>query len=220
MTTTTAIVVAIALVAIAVGGPILLWRVCQETRWLLRLAATPTSQLCTACQDGQRAGDRAYRANRLALHLLRAAGDADGRPKIHSGHCVMTGPPPAADPDDRPTTMVVRTELSLYAPYVAWLRDGRKVTTIRFREGALEVPVSDELPLFATTTCMPGAHSRLDGHVRISGVRYARFGALTLEDAVRDGFPSLPDLRLALQEIYPDLRPDSWVTVYAIAPLP
>ena len=46
--------------------------------------------------------------------------------------------------------MFVRSELGLYGPYLEWLRTRQKVTTIRFRKGAVEVPYSHELPLFET----------------------------------------------------------------------
>jgi hypothetical protein len=110
----------------------------------------------------------------------------------------------------------VRTELPLYGPYLGWLREGRKVTTIRFRKGAVEIPYSHILPLFKTDDYSAGDRTRPTDYVRIRGLRHQLFGELTDEDAWRDGFTDLEHMRRDLHEIYPDLSDDSWVTVYNI----
>ena len=110
----------------------------------------------------------------------------------------------------------VRSELPLYGPYLEWLREGRKVTTIRFRKGAVEIPHSPVLPLFVTTDYSPGDRTRPTEHVQISAIRYQKFGELSDSDAERDGFENLAHLRHDLTKIYADLSDDDWVTVYDI----
>jgi hypothetical protein len=114
----------------------------------------------------------------------------------------------------------VRTELPLYDEYLQWLREGRKVTTIRLRKGAVEVPFSSELPLYETTDFGPGDRSRPTEIVKVSGLRYHRFGELTPQDAIRDGFKSYGDMRRALGKIYPQINDEDWVTVYDISLVP
>jgi carbamoyltransferase len=117
------------------------------------------------------------------------------------------------------TNMVifVRTELPLYGEYLNWLREGRKVTTIRLRKGAVEVPFSSVLPLFETADFGPGDRSRPTEYVKISALRYHRWGELSADDAMRDGFKSFDDMRSALTKIYPRITDEDWVTVYDIS---
>jgi hypothetical protein len=115
------------------------------------------------------------------------------------------------------SVVFVRTELPLYGEYLDWLREGRKVTTIRFRKGAVEIPFGSVLPLFATQDFGPGDRTRPTEQVTVTGLRYSRFGDLSEQDAKRDGFESRTHMRHALAEkIYPDLADDDWVTVYDI----
>ena len=115
------------------------------------------------------------------------------------------------------SVVFVRTELPLYGQYLDWLREGRKVTTIRFREGVVEIPSSDVLPLFKTDDFGPRSSPSPTDYVRIGAIRYQRFGDLTQLDAQRDGFESREHMRQALREIYPALADDSWVTIYDIS---
>jgi hypothetical protein len=48
---------------------------------------------------------------------------------------------------------------------------------------------------------------------RITDIRVKTLADLTDEDAVRDGFQSLPQLRQALLEFYPSLSPSDKVTI-------
>ena len=114
----------------------------------------------------------------------------------------------------------VRTELPLYGEFLQWLREGRKVTTIRLRKGAVEVPSSSVLPLYETADFGPGDRSRPTEFVKVSALRYHRFGELSPHDAVRDGFRSIRDMRKTLGEIYPEIADDDWVTVYDISLVP
>lgn len=110
----------------------------------------------------------------------------------------------------------VRSELPLYGPYLDWLREGRKVTTIRFRRGGVELPSFSELPLFETADYGVGDRSTPTAIVRIERLRYQIFGELTEDDAKRDGFESLAHLHTDLKKIYPALGNEDWVTIYDI----
>jgi Carbamoyltransferase C-terminus/ASCH domain len=115
------------------------------------------------------------------------------------------------------SVIFVRTELPLFGEFLNWLREGRKVTTIRLRKGAVEVPSDSVLPLYETTDFGPGDRSHPTEFVKVSALRYHRFGELTAQDAVRDGFRSYEDMRSALQKIYPHIEDNDWVTVYDIS---
>lgn len=112
----------------------------------------------------------------------------------------------------------VRTALPLYDKYLEWMREGRKVTTIRFRRGAIEIPFNSILPLFETFDYnAPEDKTNPTEYVRVSAIRYRRFGDLTATDAIRDGFEGLDHMRRDLTTIYPSLTDTDWVTVYDIS---
>ncbi len=110
----------------------------------------------------------------------------------------------------------VRHDFPLYERYLEWLRQGRKVTTIRYRPNGVEIPREAELALFKTRDYGPGDRHKPTGRVRVKSIRYQRFGELTAEDARRDGFSSLEDMRNNFQEIYPKLQSTDWITLYEI----
>jgi hypothetical protein len=62
--------------------------------------------------------------------------------------------------------------------------------------------------------------SRPTEFVKLSALRYQRFGELSPQDAVRDGFRSFEDMHKTLGEIYPQITGDDWVTVYDISLMP
>jgi len=115
------------------------------------------------------------------------------------------------------SVIFVRTELPLYGEFLRWLREGSKVTTIRLRKGAVEVPFNSVLPLYETTDFGPGDRSQPTEFVKVSALRYHRFGELSAHDAIRDGFKSYEDMRNTLREIYPNIEDHDWVTVYDIS---
>lgn len=114
------------------------------------------------------------------------------------------------------TVVFVRSELPLFGPYLAWLREGRKVTTIRYRKGAVELPKMAELPLYETEDYGVGDRTKPTAMVKIQSFRYQIFGELTEDDAIRDGFQSLGHMRMDLAKIYPNLQDHEWVTIYDI----
>lgn len=113
----------------------------------------------------------------------------------------------------------VRGDFPLYGEFREWLVEGKKVTTIRFRKGGVEIPNSVHLPLFTTKDFFLTRAKDKPLNVTIEAVKYQRFDQLTEEDARRDGFKSLIELRDTLKRIYPRMDSDDWVTVYSIAPV-
>lgn len=110
----------------------------------------------------------------------------------------------------------IRSELPLYGPYLEKLRQGKKVTTIRFRADAVELPAFSVIPLFETADYGVGDRSKPTATVRIKSLRYQVWGTLSPEDAARDGFDSYDDMRNDLLTIYPKMKDSDWVTIYEI----
>ncbi len=113
--------------------------------------------------------------------------------------------------------LFVRTGFPLYGEYLDWLKEGRKVTTIRFRKDAVEFPATYAPQLFGTADYeLTRTGEKL--LIYVQGIEYKRFGDLTIDDALRDGFRSYDEMRTALTTIYPSLDDESWVTIYSISP--
>jgi len=110
----------------------------------------------------------------------------------------------------------VRSELPLFADFLARLREGKKRSTIRYRKGAVELPSFKTLPLYETPDYGVGDRTHPTAIVEIRDIRYQVFGELTEEDAIIDGFSSLAGMRRELTTIYPNLHDDEWVTIYSI----
>lgn len=107
-----------------------------------------------------------------------------------------------------PAAAAIRDHFTLDGQYIAALRTGRKSTTIRWRQGALDLPRSDVLPLYVA--------GEPAGQVRIRSVAFRRWEHVGNAEAWRDGFPDARSMRAALETIYPELARDDWVTIYAI----
>jgi carbamoyltransferase len=112
------------------------------------------------------------------------------------------------------SVVFVRYEIPLYTPYLRWLQSGTKRTTIRFRRNGVEIPSATVLPLVNTPDFMARDKRLPAGQVRISGIRYVRFGALDYQDAAHDGFGSPDEMRRGLADIYKCLGSDDWVTIF------
>lgn len=92
--------------------------------------------------------------------------------------------------------------LSIAIKYLSAVRSGRKRSTIRKNR----LKFSKGLLLLTAKT---GDFVS----VNVTDVKHTRFRCLTEDDAVKDGFTSLADLRRALLEHYPDISADGWVTI-------
>jgi hypothetical protein len=107
----------------------------------------------------------------------------------------------------------VRDHFGLFDEYVNWLKQGKKSTTIRFRQGKIDLPNNSLLPV-----CSTDLRTRVEGSqvgwAQINQLIVKPFGELNDEDARNDGFRSLSDLKQALQAIYGNIHEDETVSVY------
>lgn len=92
-------------------------------------------------------------------------------------------------------------DLKIAAEYLPAIRAGRKTTTIRLGRKTLSKGI-----------LLLKARSDFEV-VRVIDVTHKTVGDLTVEDAKKDGFSTLKDLKLALQRHYPEIRNESQVTI-------
>ncbi|MCA1625870.1 MAG: ASCH domain-containing protein [Acidobacteria bacterium] len=93
--------------------------------------------------------------------------------------------------------------LRVAAEYIPAIRAGRKTTTIRKGRRTFDHEVILLKSGNASET------------VKITEVKHTAFKCLTEEDARKDGFASLEELKLALLKHYSDLQDDDWVTIFS-----
>lgn len=110
-----------------------------------------------------------------------------------------------------------RNLFMLFQPYVELFLAGKKVTTVRYRKGGLDLPSRCLLPLYASGDFSKAASTRYVGKTHVDAIKILPFGALTDNDGQRDGFNDLQELRNALRDIYGDVSDDDLVTVYSIS---
>ncbi|MDJ1503612.1 carbamoyltransferase C-terminal domain-containing protein [Xanthocytophaga agilis] len=113
----------------------------------------------------------------------------------------------------------IRTYFALMEDYLLWLRDGSKTSTIRRRYGGIEWPASSRMPVWKANEQQrdPKEFINPDLYVKISKIEYLKYGQLTQEDALRDGFKSLSEMRKHFKErIYFNISDEDWVTLYYI----
>jgi hypothetical protein len=93
----------------------------------------------------------------------------------------------------------------------------RKTTTIRYRANSVEYPAADILPL-VVTSANPEAPPLDLFSVRVTSVCYKALSALDEEDAVRDGFVSLSELKETLQQFYGTIGSNDVLSIFSIIP--
>lgn len=106
-----------------------------------------------------------------------------------------------------------RDHLGFKPEYVEWIRRGTKKCTIRFRQNEIDLPSAAVLPIRETTPDDPSWRVEL-GDVYIRKLAIKRFGRLTQEDCVWDGFKKPEELRRALEKVYGKIRDDQFVSLY------
>ena len=111
--------------------------------------------------------------------------------------------------------LYIRREFGLRAEYFDWLMAGKKLTTIRWRSGAADLPGEWILPLRITPSS--GHIDPQRGLCRIRGLTLKRYCELDEADAHRDGFDDFEALRLALETIYGRIPRTGIVTIYEIS---
>lgn len=109
----------------------------------------------------------------------------------------------------------LRDKLGLLDEYITWVRGGRKQTTIRYRHGQIDCPKSFYLPVYVTTWADFNSNGEsCVGWAHLTKMVIKTFNQLSYEDAVRDGFLSLSELKNALQHIYGRINENELVTIY------
>lgn len=98
--------------------------------------------------------------------------------------------------------------LKLHPDFLPALLEGRKTTTVRSGWWNL-----------SSGPCVILAGNQ-SVEVLVTDVRHCRYDELTPDDANRDGFATLDDLRSALNRFYPSLSDESAVSVIALQLLP
>jgi carbamoyltransferase len=103
-----------------------------------------------------------------------------------------------------------REYFGLQRDFCDWILTGRKCTTVRFARDAIDIPARSVLPVVA----------RPDGEVlysvAIKRLRVLPYSALTWDDARRDGFHSISELRGTLERLYGHIPEAHPVTVYDV----
>ncbi|WP_143074711.1 hypothetical protein [Methylobacterium sp. ap11] len=90
-----------------------------------------------------------------------------------------------------------------------------KETTIRYSRDAVEYPTTCDLPAYAD----PSGNDEDLFHIgsfKIVKVKYKVFGALDDEDANRDGFKNIHELKSALCQFYGEIADSEVVTIFSI----
>jgi carbamoyltransferase len=111
-----------------------------------------------------------------------------------------------------------RQRFLLNKEFIEWVKQGRKCTTVRYAEGAVQYPLRRLLPLYASEQ-----FEKFDfqmeqiGQVAVQGVCYKAFSDLDDNDARLDGFSSARELRSVLKEIYGHIGDGDIMTIFFIA---
>jgi carbamoyltransferase len=107
----------------------------------------------------------------------------------------------------------LRERFLLFDNYIRWAADGRKVTTIRFKEGLLSVAGVGRLPLVETKNFKQSAMDVQKLEVDVLGFTVKKFQDLDQVDAQRDGFEKTSHLKQTLRNIYPKMKDSDYVTI-------
>ncbi|PQO21847.1 hypothetical protein C2I36_16155 [Rhodobacteraceae bacterium WD3A24] len=110
-----------------------------------------------------------------------------------------------------------RERFLLFDNYIRWAAQGRKVTTIRFKEGVLSIAGPKKLPLVETKDFKQSAMQVQKLEVEVIGFTVKKFRHLDRVDAQRDGFEKTSHLKQTLKNIYPRLTDDDYVTINFIS---
>ena len=150
----------------------------------------------------------------------------DGRRVSSPGETLLAND--ATEMISRESTMPImffRKYFALNHVYYEWLLSGKKSTTIRYKSGAVEFPLSNRLNLWKSEDFKPYNFNRTDtdrnspcASILIHKIDYVRFGELLEDDAIHDGFHNLDEMRRSFRDLmYPSIQDKSWVTLYHIS---
>lgn len=114
---------------------------------------------------------------------------------------------------------LIRNLFMLYRDYIDLFRSGRKITTIRYRKDAIDIPSQCVLPLYSTEGFRRDSDCEYVGVVHVTSLNIVPFSALSTEDALRDGFENVNELKGALASIYGAIGVDDLISIYGISEL-
>jgi uncharacterized protein YhfF len=103
-----------------------------------------------------------------------------------------------------------RHNFGLLREYCDWILLGRKTTTVRYTSGCIDLPRQSVLEVIARP------RGETVYVVEIKQMRVLPFGNLSHEDAIRDGFSSVDELKAALRRFYGSILDLSPMTVYDV----
>ena len=106
-----------------------------------------------------------------------------------------------------------RDRLGFLEEYIELIALGRKKTTIRFRRGMIDCPVDSVLPIFSISNNVAECDKEF-GWAQIINLRILPFKDLNENDALKDGFISLTELKNALMDIYGEIGETELVSIY------
>ena len=104
-------------------------------------------------------------------------------------------------------SIIFDESLTLPAAYLEQIRQGQKTTTIKFKDGYIRLPKT-ELPAIEKET------GRQIGTVSYSKVAIKANCELTEQDAMGDGFATLGDFNVALEDRYGKVSPEALLSVH------
>jgi hypothetical protein len=107
----------------------------------------------------------------------------------------------------------MRDHLGFRPEYVEWIKRGTKRCTIRFRRDEVDIPSANVLPIRETKPEDPSWRVDL-GDVYIKTLAIKRFGLLTNEDSIWDGFRRPQELKRALERVYGKIHDQQFVSLY------
>lgn len=115
-------------------------------------------------------------------------------------------------------TIYIRRNFGLNQEYMKWLKEGTKSSTLRFKNRSIEYPQHFCRGMWKTKAFEKLDESKLsspDLKIRIQKIEYCRFCDLNEDDAKRDGFTTLEEMRSAfINLMYHDIQDEDWMTIY------
>lgn len=109
-----------------------------------------------------------------------------------------------------------RQKILLYEEFIKWIKRGYKTTTIRYKRGGIDFPVKNTLPLYPTKDFSSETSESEARQVKISKFSIKRFKDLGDQDARKDGFNNLEELKKVLFNIYGKINEDEYISIYNI----
>ena len=115
-------------------------------------------------------------------------------------------------------TIYIRRNFGLNQEYMKWLKEGTKSSTLRFKNRSIEYPQHFCRGMWKTKAFEKLDESKLsspDLKIRIQKIEDCRFCDLNEDDAKRDGFTTLEEMRSAfINLMYHDIQDEDWMTIY------